>query len=207
MIEVDPKRTKRAEAFDLWINAPMPMVTVFKTLNISRLIKCCRKRKLKCNTLLCYCIGKAASNMEVFYLLPVGKKMMRYDNIAVNTIILNQEGEVSSCDIPFCDDLLQFNENYLRLTQQVYRTCQNHDLTEDMVIGTSALVQYDMDGIVNMYSGIFNNPFLHWGKYKRKGLKTLLSVSFQFHHTQMDGAHAGQFLNQLQNEINHLPLK
>ena len=31
-----------------------------------------------------------------------------------------------------------------------------------------------------------------------------LTLSFQFHHTQMDGAHAGKFLANLQNEINRL---
>ena len=207
MVEVDPKQTKRAAAFELWMDAPMPMVTIFKTLNLSRLIKYSRKRKLKFNMLLCYCIGRAASGMEEFYFLPVEKKLMRYDRIAVNTIVLNKEGEVSSCDVPFCDDLFQFNRRYLELTRQVSDTCENHDLTDHMVIGTSALTQYDIDGIVNMYSGIFNNPFLHWGRYKRKGLKTVLSVSFQFHHTQMDGAHAGQFLDQLQKEIDDLALK
>ena len=29
-------------------------------------------------------------------------------------------------------------------------------------------------------------------------------VSFQFHHTQMDGAHAARFLNELQKEIEKL---
>ena len=31
-----------------------------------------------------------------------------------------------------------------------------------------------------------------------------LPVSFQFHHTQMDGAHAGRFLENLQKEMNEL---
>ena len=31
-----------------------------------------------------------------------------------------------------------------------------------------------------------------------------LTLSFQFHHTQMDGAHAGKFLANLQNKINRL---
>ena len=30
------------------------------------------------------------------------------------------------------------------------------------------------------------------------------AISFQFHHTQMDGAHAGRFLANLQEEINKL---
>lgn len=73
-----------------------------------------------------------------------------------------------------------------------------------MVIGTSALAQYEIDGAVGMYSGIFNNPFLIGGKYKRRLLKTTLTVSFQFHHTQMDGAHASRFLDGVQKEINEL---
>ncbi|WP_290431599.1 CatA-like O-acetyltransferase, partial [uncultured Muribaculum sp.] len=76
-----------------------------------------------------------------------------------------------------------------------------HDLTDSMVIGTSALVQYDIDGAVGMHSGIFNNPFIIWGKYRRSLFKTTLTLSFQFHHTQMDGAHAARFLDLLQQEI------
>lgn len=178
------------------------MVTFFKTLNVSRLIRC--KGNMKFNMLMCYCIGKAASRVKEFYLLPVDGKLIQYDTIAVNTIVANCQGEVSSCDIPFCNDLEVFNQHYLQLTKQVAETCTNHDLEDSMVIGTSALAQYEIDGAVGMYSGIFNNPFLIWGKYKRHLLKTTLTVSFQFHHTQMDGAHASRFLDELQNEINNL---
>ncbi len=204
MKEVNPKETSRAYAFEMWMNAPMPMVTFFKTLNVSRLVKISKKTGLKFNMLMCYCIGKAASDVKEFYLLPIGNKLIQYDTIAVNTIVANREGEVSSCDIPFCDDLSQFNQQYLQLTQQVAESCTNHDLTESMVIGTSALAQYEIDGAVGMYSGIFNNPFLIWGKYKRHLLKTTLTVSFQFHHTQMDGAHASRFLDDIQRTIDNL---
>ena len=155
---------------------------------------------------MCYCIGKAASGIKEFYLLPVGGKLLQYDSIAVNTIVPNKDGEVSSCDIPFSDDLSQFNKEYLQLTKQVSESCVNHDLNQSMVIGTSALVQYEIDGAVGMYSGIFNNPFLICGKYKRRFLKTTLLVSFQFHHTQMDGYHASLFLDELQKQIDHLKM-
>lgn len=204
MKEIDPKETSRACAFELWMKAPMPMVTFFKSLNVSRLIKISRKSKLKFNMLMCYCIGKAASGIKEFYLLPVGGKLLQYDSIAVNTIVANKDGEISSCDIPFSDDLSQFNKEYLLLTKQVSESCVNHDLNQSMVIGTSALVQYEIDGAVGMYSGIFNNPFLIWGKYKRRFLKTTLLVSFQFHHTQMDGYHASLFLDELQKQIDLL---
>ncbi len=73
-----------------------------------------------------------------------------------------------------------------------------------MVIGTSALAQYEIDGAIGMYSGVFNNPFLIWGKYRRRLWKRSLVVSFQFHHTQMDGAHAATFLSRLQQEISDI---
>ncbi|MBQ2435729.1 MAG: chloramphenicol acetyltransferase [Bacteroidaceae bacterium] len=205
MKEVNPQTTTRAYAFEMWMNAPMPMVTFFKTLDVSNLLKISKKKRLKFNMLMCYCIGMAASKVKEFYMLPVSGKLVQFDTIAVNTIVANSAGEVSSCDLPFSKDLAQFNKAYLQLTKQVAESCVDHDLSaESMVIGTSALAQYEIDGAVGMYSGIFNNPFMIWGKYKRAWLKTYLTVSFQFHHTQMDGAHAAQFLEYIQKEIDKI---
>ena len=201
MKEVNPKETTRAYAFEMWMNAPMPMVTFFKTLDVTRLLKISRRRGLKFNMLLCWCVGRAASQIKEFRMLPVNGKLIEYDSLAVNTIVANSQGEVSSCDVPFSDDLTTFNSDYLRLTRRVAESCENHDLPESMVIGTSALARYDIDGAVGMYSGIFNNPFMIWGKYRKRLFKTTLTVSFQFHHTQMDGAHAARFLDLLQHEI------
>ena len=204
MREINPKETTRAYAFELWMKAPMPMVTFFKILDVSRLVKISKKSGMKFNMLMCWCIGKAASHVKEFFMLPIGDKLIEYDTIAVNTIVANSQGEVSSCDIPFSNDLSVFNANYIRLTRQVAKTCENHDLADNMVIGTSALAQYDIDGAVGMYSGIFNNPFMIWGRYRKGWFKTTLTVSFQFHHTQMDGAHAARFLDLLQKEIDKL---
>lgn len=204
MKEVNPKETTRAYAFEMWMNAPMPMVTFFKTLDVTRLLKVSRRRGLKFNMLMCWCIGRAASQVKEFRMLPVNGKLFKYDTLAVNTIVANSHGEVSSCDVPFSDNLEIFNSDYLLLTRQVAESCENHDLPDSMVIGTSALTQYDIDGAVGMYSGIFNNPFMIWGKFRKRLFKTTLPVSFQFHHTQMDGAHAARFLDLLQQNLSSL---
>ena len=203
--ETDPKDTTRAAAYALWMKAPNPMVTFLKTLDVTNLVRLCKHRHLKFNMLLCWCIGKAAASIDEFYLLPVGDKLMRYDMIAVNTIVKNRLGEVSSCDILFSVDLDGFNREYLQYTAQVAESCADRDLSEEyMVIGTSAVIGTELDGAVGMNSGIFNNPFLIWGRYRKSLFRYSLPVSFQFHHTQMDGAHAGKFLENLQKEINVL---
>ena len=203
--EIRPQDTTRASAYELWMKAPNPMVTFFKTFDVTNLIRISKRKHMKFNMLLDFCIGKAAVSIKEFYILPVGEKLMKYDHIALNTIVKNKDGDVSSCDILYTDDLEKFNQDYMKYTSRVAETCQDRDLSNDcMVIGTSAIIDTEIDGAVGMNSGIFNNPFMIWGRYRRKVFRYYLSVSFQFHHTQMDGAHAGRFLRNLQNEINRL---
>ena len=203
-LEINPQESNRADAFRMWMSSPMPMVTLVKTLDISRLVKVSKKSGIKFNVLMCWCIGKAASQVDEFYTLPVDGKLYHYDKLAVNVIVENSKGGISSCDIPFTDDLQQFNRYYLSLTAQAANECKSSFLDEHMVIGTSAMIQTELDCIVNQYTDQFCNPMVMWGKYRKGMFKTTLPVSFQFHHVQMDGGHAAKFLQRLQNAINKL---
>ena len=142
--EINPQKSNRAEAFRMWMSSPMPMVTLVKTLDISRLVKVSKKSGIKFNVLMCWCIGKAANE------------------------------------------------------------CKSSFLDEHMVIGTSAMIQTELDCIVNQYTDQFYNPMMLWGKYRKGLFKTTLPVSFQFHHVQMDGGQAARFLANLQKELNQV---
>ena len=199
--QINPEETKRAFAFEMWLNAPMPMVTLVKTMDVSRLTRLSRKSGVKFNTLMCWCIGKAATETEEFYLLPEGGQLFRYDQIAINVVVRNRKGGINSCDIPFSADLQQFNRDYLELTTQVAEECQSSFLDGYMIVGTSAMIQTELDCVVNQYTDKFLNPMVMWGKYRKSWFKTLLPVSFQFHHVQMDGGDAARFLERLQGVI------
>ena len=88
--EIRPQDTTRASAYELWMKAPNPMVTFFKTLDVTNLIKISKRKHMKFNMLLDFCIGKAAVSIKEFYILPVGEKLMKYNQIAVNTIVKNK---------------------------------------------------------------------------------------------------------------------
>lgn len=203
--EVNPQDTTRGLQFEIWKNAPNPMVTMVKRLDVTHLVKASRKRSMKFNMLMDFCVGKAAVATKEFYLLPVGDKLFRYDKLAVNTMVKNRMGEVSSCDILFDDELETYNRDYLKYTAEVAQSCIDRDLSDSfMVVGTSVIIDTEIEAAGGMYSGIFNNPFLIWGRYSRRCFRYYLPLSFMFHHTQMDGAHAGAFLARLQSEINKL---
>ena len=202
--EIQPQDTIRAQAFELWMASPMPMVTLVKTMDVGRLVKTSKKSGMKFTMLMCWCIGKTASGMEEFYTLPEGGKLFRYDSLAVNVIVENSKGGINSCDILFSDDLQQFNRDYVELTTQTANDCKSIMLEDCMVIGTSAMVQTELDCIVNQYTDQFCNPMVMWGKYRKSLFKTTLPVSFQFHHVQMDGGHAARYLDKLQKTIKTL---
>ena len=202
--EVIPQETSRAEAFDLWMTSPMPMVTLTKTFNVTKLLRASRKRRIKFNALLCWCIGKAASNINEFYILPEKEKLFKYDCIAINVIVNNCKGGLNSCDIAYTDDAEQFVEEYNRMTAQVATQCKSSFLEDSMIVGTSAMIDTELECIVNQYTDKFCNPMLMWGKYRRNCFSTTLPISFQFHHVQMDGGHGACFLEQLQQVMNEL---
>ena len=203
MREIDPKTTSRAKAFELWMNATMPMVTMTKTFDITRLRRIAKRKGIKLNMLMCYAVVKAASEFKEFYMLPVGDKLMEFDNLAINTIVMTKDDGINTCDIPFSEDIHQFEADYLRITSLAQRSSEDVVLGDDyMVIGSSALTKCELDSVVNVYAGFWNNPFVVWSKYRKGWFKTTLSLSFQFHHTQMDGPISTGFLNRLQKVMN-----
>ena len=200
--EINPRTTSRAAAFEMWMTSPMPMVTLVKTLDVSRLVRLSKQRGVKFNMLMCYCIGKAACMMDEFYLLPEKGMLFKYDRLAINVIVNNIAGGINSCDIPYTDDLEKFSLDYMNLTQTTSTACQSTFVEDAMVIGTSAMTTTELDSIVNQYTDQFCNPMVMWGKYRKHWFKVTLPISFQFHHVQMDGGHAARFLDELQKTIN-----
>ena len=199
--EINPRESLRGKAFELWMSSPMPMVTLTKTFDVTNVVKLSRRSGLKFNALLCWCVVRAASRVEQFYTLPEQGKLFLYDRLAVNVIVNNSNGGINSCDIPFFEDIAQFVECYNRLTKQVAEGCKSAFLEDCMIVGTSAMVQTELDCVVNQYTDKFCNPMLMWGKYRKHWFKTTLPISFQFHHVQMDGGDAARFLDFLQKEI------
>lgn len=203
-LEIVPKESNREEAFKLWMTSPMPMVTLTKTFDISRICRKSKQQGLKLNMLLCWCIGKAASQVKEFYTLPENGKLYKYETLAVNVIVNNSKGGINSCDIPYTNELSLFNTDYINMTEKVRTSCRSIFKEEHMIIGTSAMTATELDCIINQYTDKFCNPMVMWGRYRKGWFKTTLPISFQFHHVQMDGGHAAQFLEILQRTINEI---
>ena len=191
--EIQPQHTNRSAAFEMWISSPMPMVTMTKTMNVTRLVRHGRRHNRSFNMLMCWAIAKAASRLQEFYILPCAGRLFKYDTLAVNTIVQNKAGGINSCDIPFSEDLNCFSSDYTQLTMQAKDKCQSTFLEESMIIGTSAMIQTELDTIVNQYTDKFSNPMVFMGQIQKALVQNpapcLISVS-----SCADGRNAGSTL-------------
>lgn len=55
--EIDPKDTNRKEAFEHWMKSPMPLVTLTKTFDVTRLYKLSKQKGMEVQyaLMLVYC--------------------------------------------------------------------------------------------------------------------------------------------------------
>ncbi len=88
---------------------------------------------------------KSASRIEEFYLLPECGKFYKYDSLAINVIVNNSAGSISSCDIPYADELDKFFSDYMVMTQAASTSCHSSFVDDAMVIGTSAMTATELD--------------------------------------------------------------
>ncbi|HBK02723.1 MAG TPA: chloramphenicol acetyltransferase [Clostridiales bacterium] len=204
MIEVDPSKTSRAQCFSLFTNAPMPMLTVFKTLDVTKAVKAAKKRGVKLNALLCHAVYLATKDIKEMHYLVKDGKLFFSEELSVGLVVKGKDGKLLNCDVPASDDFSAFYVDYNCVVEKALKENESQEDTERVSIGTSAILTGSIDGLVNLYSPAFTNPFLVWSRYESKFFKKILKVSFQFHHAQIDGGEAVLFLENLQKVLNKI---
>lgn len=210
---ISPSQTTRQRAYELFMQAEMPMVTVTKTFDLTNLVRHSHKTGMKFSMLFLYCIGRAALEIPELRYLPCAEGFKKFDGICLNTLVEDSAGWISFCDIPLSKDLKTFASDYDCLTKQVHDTATTYKIPECAPICTSAITNCDFDSIVNVYHSFFDNTiFMAWGKYRKcfklfggyRFKRYTLPVSIQFHHAIMDGHHVGHWFNLIQNTINSI---
>lgn len=202
-----PVEAGREMEYNYWMKSKMPMVHVTVTLDISHLVRYCKRHKnVPLNAALCYCIAKAAAPIPECHLMIEGEQIVWSDSVNVQTILKDKNGKLRFCDLPTTETLEEYVSNYQRLTRQVRETCEDHFDDEHLFVGTSCVsTRLPIDVAVNQHNDSFQNLFLMWGAYKRHFFfKYKLSMSLQFHHVQINGGEACLFFENLQQEIKSL---
>lgn len=205
MEEMNPLQTGRKSAFEDFRDCACPTIVATKKFDVTNLVSFSKEHNMKFNMLLCYLMAKSAQAIDAFLVQYRPYKLYRYDRICVNIVVNDDEDNVYLCDVPYTESLNEFASEYDRITIATKTGRCNYLLDDYSRLGTSAVVQTEMESISGGYNDKYTNPFLTWARYhKEKDGTITLPISLRVHHIQMDGIHVGRFLASLEQEIQSL---
>lgn len=193
---VDVEKSSRKYAYEKFIDAKNPMMTMTSKVDITRLYKL-SKKGFKLNCLLMYAIIKAAEKNERFYYELKGRQLVKFDKLSSNVVIYGDDGELYYVSVPDCENYLLFEKTYIDLVGKCKKECCHYYLDDAALLGTSAVVSSTFESIVCGYTEDFLSHFLTWGKYEKRLNKVNLNISFRFHHALLDGRDVGEFFADL----------
>lgn len=205
-IKVNLENFEGARMYNRFIKEPSPSVCVTGDFDVTNLYKL-KKKGHSFNALLCYCIQKAAQKIKEFHYSIKEDGLYFYKNVKTNAVINGVDGQLYYVDYKYNDIFEEFEKEYLRVNEYCSKNCVHLQEDTGALISTSAVIGFPFTSVSLDVSPVFWDNFLIWGKYIKKGFKVRLSISLRFHHAVIDGQHAAQFYNELQNEIKGLKIK
>ena len=197
---IDIKKYKSKEMFERFINEATPAMCVTGGFDVTNIYK--RKDKHRFNAMMCYCVAKAAQNMDEFhYSIGSDKKLYYYKNVKTNFASMGKDGVPYWGDVLYNDSFAEFEKEYEKVREYCHTNCKYYQI-EGALISTSAVTNYPFTSFSIDNSDIFWDFFLLWGQYVKEGAKVKLNITLRFHHAIMDMQTAGDFFNELQKQFN-----
>ena len=198
-VDVD-KEFYLPEMYKRFIKESHPSICVTGKFNITNLYK--YKKTYKLNAMLCYCILQAAQNIKAFHYSIKEDGLYYYENVKTNSVVFGKDGKHYYPDYFYHNNFTDFSDEYNKNNDYCFNNCTHLQKDIGSLIGTSAVVNYPFESFSLELSETFWDNFLLWGKFVKKGFKVYLNISLRFHHALIDGKTAGDFFNELQNQIN-----
>lgn len=198
--EYTPIGTSRQSTYEDFKESACPTIMLCKEFDITRVVRYAKRHRMKLNMLLCWIIGKAASDIREFYVLYDQHLLHEYDTLSLN-VVVDAGDAIFLCDVPYCPSLEQFAADYDRICAETIATRSNILSDDHARVGTSTLIQTELTFCTGGYNEKYTNPFITWGRYHKGWFKTTLPITIRVHHIQMDGGQCARLLANMESVI------
>ena len=197
---VDVKKYKFKDMFERFIKEKNPAMCVSGCFDVTSIFKL--KDKHRFNVMMCYCVAKAAQNIEEFhYSIGADKKLYFYSNVKINFGVKAKDGIPYWGDVVYNDSFTDFAKEYERVRKYCYQNCKYYQVDNGALLSTSAVTNYPFTSFSIANSDVFWDSFLLWGQYYEDKKRIKLNMTLRFHHAILDVEHVGNFFNELQKQF------
>ncbi|MGH1362773.1 MAG: CatA-like O-acetyltransferase [Calditrichia bacterium] len=204
---LDIEKWKRREHFHLFKQYDNPFFNMCAEVDISKTITYTQAHELSFFITLLYLSTLVTNEIENFRYRLEEDRVRIYETIHPSSTVLNTDETFSFSYFnyqpgfrAFHTDSMQILKRFKEGHSNVNPEVDRHDLIHYSVI---PWVRFTSFSHARRFDETDSIPKIVMGKYESDGLKIMMPVSVEVHHSLMDGLHVGRYFERLQSLLNN----
>ncbi|NLO91470.1 MAG: hypothetical protein GX410_05705 [Elusimicrobia bacterium] len=203
MKKLDIASWDRRDIYKVFRGMGVPHFSISTELDVTALLAFADRKKLPTYPLALYIMCRAANEVRAFRLRLRGEEVVEHESLHIAPTVPWKNGLFNFVTAPYHEDPERFISAY-REAEARSRAMDALNLEDDAAVGDAALYTscvpwFHLAAASNpVFSAEDSIPRVVWGKYVRRGRRSVMGVSVQCHHALVDGRDVALFLQKAQ---------
>lgn len=192
---------KRKDLFDLYHQRTNPFIILTTKIDITNIVKYCKEHRNFYGT-FGYLIGKTANNIAAFKYRYEKGKFYYCDNLITGYTKMQKNEDIGFFNVPYKENFDEYINDYINIQKEFLDkgvSIIDNSINE---IWISCAPWFSFNGLITPFDKEITIPQFIWDKYEKINDKYFVNLMIMVHHGFADGYHVGQFINNLQENIN-----
>lgn len=207
MRELNIDTWERKIQYDFFKDYDDPFFNLVANIDVSRLLKYCKKEQLSFFLASLHFSGQAVNAVQGMRLRIKDDRVFDFDKIHIGSTVFRPNKTFSFAHFPFQDDLHEFCTDGERIVKEQIESGGMEDPPGMLnVVYYSVVPWVHFLGLKHPRKKDQNEsvPRIVFGKYVEQEGKWMMPVSVDVHHSLADGYHVGQYFIEFQQRIDNL---
>lgn len=204
MRHIDMNSWPRRKHFELYITFDYPHFNLCANVNITNFYASLKQRPESINNGIIYLLARCANEIPEFRYRIRGNQVVEHEIVHPSAIVLTDDNSFSYCTMPYQVDFSRFAARAQELAQQVKENpvLEDEPGQDDLLFMTTVpWVSFTSIAHPIHMNPVDSVPRIAWGKFFNQGEQLKMPLSIQAHHALMDGFHAGQYYQLVQQYL------
>lgn len=203
--KINLDKWKRKEHFEFFNQFEEPFHSVTVEMDMTKCVASTSKHGYSLTRYYMFQFIKTIQQSEAFRLRIRNGEVFLLDPVHLGTTVLNANETFNYILIPYAEDFLNFDQNYIKALEEgkLREGLFPNGEDTDRQIHTSVLpwTKFSSLSHARQLKGQDSVPKVSFGKITRSSDSISMPISIHVHHALVDGIHVGQFIKKFQENL------
>lgn len=192
---------QRIDLFNYYHSRSNPFIILTTKLDITNIVNYCKEHRNFYAT-FGYLITKTANNIDAFKYRYDNGKIYYCDELRTGYTKILKDDNIGFFNMPFIEVFDEYINEYLKIEEKFMENGSNFFKKYINEIWLSCAPWFSFNSLIPPFDKEVTIPQFIWDKYESVNDKYFVNLMIMVHHGFADGYHVGQFINNLQENIN-----